>query len=78
MSKKISIIMGVYNCESTLAEALDSILEQTYTNWEMIMCDDCSTDDTVKIAEKYVREYPEKIHLLKNEQNMGLNFTLNK
>lgn len=78
MSKKISIIMGVYNCEATLAEALDSILEQTYTNWEMIMCDDCSKDDTVKIAEKYVKEYPERMRLLRNEQNMGLNFTLNK
>lgn len=78
LNKKISIIMGIYNCEETLAEAIDSILEQTYTNWELIMCDDCSTDQTARIAENYIEKYPNKIILLRNEQNMGLNYTLNK
>lgn len=36
----ISIIMGIYNCESTLDESIESILNQTYTNWKMIICDD--------------------------------------
>ena len=76
--KKISVIMGIYNCAETLEEAVNSILNQTYTNWEMIMCDDCSIDDTVRIAQMYVQKYPEKIRLLKNARNMGLNFTLNK
>lgn len=78
LGKKVSIIMGIYNCEKTLVEAIDSILEQTYTNWELIMCDDGSKDDTAKIALEYVKKYPNKIKLLLNEKNKGLNFTLNR
>lgn len=78
MSKLISVIMGIYNCGNTLAEALDSIIAQTYENWEIIMCDDGSSDNTLEVAENYVNRFPDKIHLLKNEKNMGLNFTLNK
>ena len=70
--------MGIYNCGNTLAEALDSIIAQTYENWEIIMCDDGSFDNTIEIAEQYVNKYPDKICLLKNKKNMGLNFTLNK
>ena len=77
MDKLISIIMGIYNCADTLDEAIQSILSQTYDNWEMIMCDDGSTDDTYSIAKKYVDLYPEKFILLKNEKNLGLNQTLN-
>ncbi len=78
MSKKISIIMGIYNCAVTLSEALDSILAQTYTNWNIILCDDGSTDDTYFIAQEYKNKYPDKIILLKNNRNEGLNFTLNR
>lgn len=69
--------MGIYNCEQTLSEAIDSILAQTYTNWELIMCDDGSKDNTFFIAKQYLEKYPEKVILLKNEKNMGLNYTLN-
>lgn len=74
---KISVIMGIYNCENTLPDAIESILKQTYTDWELIMCDDCSTDGTYAIAEKYQKENPEKIILIKNESNKKLAFTLN-
>ena len=74
---KISIIMGIYNCAATLTEAIDSILAQTYPHWKLIMCDDGSADNTYKIAKEYALKYPEKIILIKNEKNMGLNFTLN-
>ena len=77
MSKKISVIMGIYNCEATLAEAIDSILNQTYTNWELIMCDDGSTDGTLKVAQEYQEKYPDKIKIIRNEKNSGLNKTLN-
>ena len=77
MNKKISVLMGIYNCGTTLSEAIECILTQTYTNWEIIMCDDGSKDDTVIVAESYVNKYPDKIKLLKNEKNMGLNYTLN-
>lgn len=74
---KVSIIMGIYNCENTLSEAIESILHQTYTNWELIMCDDGSTDGTYSKAHKYVNLHPEKIILIQNEKNKGLNYTLN-
>lgn len=77
ISKKISVIMGIYNCADTLAEAIDSIFLQTYTNWELIMCDDGSTDDTYKVAEYYKSKCHQKIVLIKNDYNMGLNQTLN-
>ena len=70
--------MGIFNCSSTLSEAIDSIINQTYTNWELIMCDDGSKDETKKVAEEYVKRFPDKMKLLVNEKNMGLNFTLNK
>lgn len=75
---KVSVIMGIYNCEDTLAEAIDSILNQTYTNWELIMCDDGSTDGTYALAQEYQRKKPDKIILLKNDHNMKLSYTLNR
>ena len=54
LSKKISVIMGIYNCASTLPEAIESILNQTYSNWEIIMCDDGSSDDTFKVAQEFI------------------------
>ena len=77
MSKKISIIMGIYNCASTLGEAIDAILAQTYTNWELIMCNDGSKDNTAVVAEEYVKKHPNKIKLIHNDKNRGLNYTLN-
>lgn len=73
----ISIITGIYNCGETLPEAIGSILNQTYTNWELILCDDASTDDTLSTAENFQRKYPEKIKIIKNAYNCGLNHTLN-
>ena len=74
----ISIIMGIYNCADTLTGALDSIANQTYTDWELIMCDDGSSDKTYKVAEKYIQGHPEyKIKLLRHKKNKGLNQTLN-
>jgi len=77
-SGKISVLMGIYNCANTLPEAIDSILNQTYTNWELILCDDASTDNTYQVALKYQQKYPDKIILLKNEKNLTLAPTLNK
>ncbi|HQD92953.1 MAG TPA: glycosyltransferase family 2 protein [Bacilli bacterium] len=76
MKKKVSIIMGIYNCEKTLNKSVDSILNQTYENWELIMCDDGSTDRTYEIANEYSKR-DERIKLIKNSKNMGLAKTLN-
>lgn len=73
---KISIIMGIYNCEKTLDEAIESILNQTYKDWKLIMCDDGSIDKTYQLAERYAKKY-KNIMLIKNESNRGLNYTLN-
>ena len=70
--------MGIYNCEATLSEAIESILGQTYQEWELIMCDDGSTDATYSVAEKYTKQFSDKMILLKNSVNKGLNYTLNK
>lgn len=78
MSKKISIMMGVYNCESTLREAIDSIVAQTYTNWQFIICDDGSLDRSYEIAKKYQVSDPKRFLVIRNEKNLGLNATLNK
>ena len=77
MQKKVSIIMGIYNCADTLEEAIESILKQTYGEWELIMCDDGSQDDTYKIAMQFSKQYG-NICTFQNEKNMGLNYTLNK
>lgn len=73
---RISVLMGIYNCASTLDEALESLYTQTYQDFQIILCDDGSTDDTYIIAQKHVKTH-HNIILLKNDKNMGLNHTLN-
>lgn len=73
---KISVIMGIYNGADTMDAAIDSICNQTYTDWELIICDDCSTDETAQKAEIWCRR-DDRIKLIKNESNMGLAATLN-
>lgn len=77
MEIKVSIIMGIFNCVETLPEAIDSLLGQTFKEWELILCDDGSTDNTYSVAEEYALKYPNKIVLIRNSTNMGLNYTLN-
>ena len=74
----VSVIMGVYNCEKTIGEAIQCILDQTYTNWELILCDDGSQDDTYGVISTIRERFPEKVCVLKNDVNKGLNFTLNR
>ena len=69
--------MGIYNCAPTLQEALDSLYAQTYQDFEIIMCDDGSKDNTYQLAFENRQKHP-NIVLLRNPQNMGLNMTLNK
>lgn len=69
--------MGIYNCEKTIGESIDSIIKQSYKNWELIMCDDGSIDHTFDVAFEYTKK-DERIKVLKNHQNLGLPHTLNK
>lgn len=68
--------MGIYNCAQTLQEALDSLYAQTFQDFEIILCDDGSVDETYKVAYKNQLAHS-NIVLLKNERNLGLNQTLN-
>ncbi len=77
-NEKISVIMAIYNCASYLPDAIESILNQTYTDWELILCDDASTDQTYSIAEQYRNQYPDKIILIRNEVNRKLPYSLNR
>ena len=72
----ISILMSVYNGEKTLEKAIDSILSQSYRDFEFIICDDASSDAGAAILEKY-REKDERIVLLKHTENCGLAASLN-
>ena len=62
----ISIIMPVYNGERFLSEAIESIIAQTYENWELLAVDDGSTDNSLQIIEAYA-EKDGRIKLLKND-----------
>ena len=73
---KVSVLMGIYNCEDTLGQSIESIINQTYQNWELILCDDGSSDNTYRIAERYASK-EKRIILLRNKENKGLNTTLN-
>lgn len=75
---RVSVIMGIYNCAATLPDAIDSLLNQTYMDWELIMCDDGSSDDTFAVAQSYAQKYPARISVIRNPSNRGLNYTLNR
>lgn len=77
MGDKISVLMGIYNCADTLNEAVKSIQNQTHKNWELIMCDDGSTDETYQIASEIAKS-DSRILLVRNKSNCGLNKTLNR
>lgn len=73
----VSVIMGIYNTAKSLPQSVQSILDQTYTNWELIMCDDCSTDKTYEIAKEIASKY-DNIKVIRNEENKRLAYSLNQ
>ncbi len=66
----MSIIMPSYNCGRYLEESIRSVQAQTYTNWELIFMDDCSTDETIRIVSD-MKEKDQRIHLFSNISNLG-------
>lgn len=77
VTPSISIIMGVYNNQVTLRGAVDSVLAQTYSNFELIMCDDGSKDQSWVLMQELASN-DGRIVILKNEKNLGHPATLNK
>lgn len=77
MKPNVSVIMSVYNGESYLAETLESISNQIYQDWELIVINDCSTDSTAQILSDYALKDP-RIRVFTNETNLRLPASLNK
>lgn len=66
----VSVIMPTYNCAAFICEAVDSVLAQTLTDWELEIVDDCSTDETFEVLQPYLHKYP-NIHYYCLEKNGG-------
>ena len=73
---KISIIMASYNYADIIGEAIESVINQTYADWELIIIDDGSKDDSVEVIKKYLTDA--RIKLFVNEENLGLAKTVQK
>lgn len=73
----ISIIMPAFNAEKYISAAIESVVKQKYKNWELIIVDDASTDNTLSVIEKWMQK-DERIILYKNIKNLGVSHTRNK
>jgi len=73
---KFSVLMANYNNGSYIAEAIQSILDQTFKGWELVIVDDCSTDNSIEIIKPYLKD--ERIRLLNNKVNLGYVNTLKR
>ena len=75
----ISVVMPIYNRAEFVGEAIDSVLAQTYGNWELILADDGSTDGSIAIARDYAERFPGKIKCVAHENgaNRGISATRN-
>ncbi len=67
----------MFNSEAFISETINSVINQTYKNWELLLIDDCSTDNTIDIVEQIIAKHP-NIKLIKNETNSGAAISRNK
>ncbi len=70
----VSIIMAAYNAEKTIEQAINSVLSQTYPNFELLVIDDCSTDRTAQLVQQLAIK-DNRIRLVQNEKNSGVSYT---
>ena len=76
MNELVSVIMPSYNTAKFISETIESVLAQTYPNWELIIADDCSTDDTDAVVRPYLADG--RIRYMKNEKNSGAAVSRNR
>ncbi|MBP3803820.1 MAG: glycosyltransferase [Oribacterium sp.] len=77
-AETVSIIMPAYNAGKTIKSSIESVIAQSYVEWELLIVDDSSSDDTVKVVEAIIKEHKERdIKLLKNIRNMGVAYSRN-
>ncbi|MCX2869418.1 glycosyltransferase family 2 protein [Kluyvera cryocrescens] len=72
----VSIIMPTFNSSSTVADSIKSVLEQSYSNWELLITDDCSTDDTLGIIQSF-SDRDSRIKVFQNTENSGAGISRN-
>lgn len=77
MEEKVSVIVPNYNCEKFIEETVNSVINQTYKNWELLIVDDCSTDGSVEVIKK-LQAADGRIKLFINEKNSGAAASRNK
>lgn len=75
---RLSILIPAYNAEKFIAKTIDSVLAQTYTDWELIIVEDKSTDNSYRIIKQYEARCPEKIKAFQNDTNLGMMLNWNK
>ncbi len=75
-SPKISIIMPAYNAQAYIRQAIQSVRQQTFTDWELILVEDCSSDQTLSLIQQAAKEEP-RIHLIQNSYNLGVSQSRN-
>lgn len=73
----ISIVIPAYNASGHIGETLDSVKKQTYTNWEIILVNDCSTDHTVNLVKQFAEQVSSTIKVITNETNSGVSVSRN-
>lgn len=76
MNDLVSVIMPSYNTAKYISETIESVLTQTYTNWELIIVDDCSTDNTDEVVKPFLSD--DRIKYIKNEKNSGAAVSRNR
>ena len=76
MHDLVSIVMPSYNTGRFIKETIDSVLAQSYTMWELIIVDDCSTDNTDDVVSQYLAD--ERIRYIKNDTNSGAAVSRNR
>ena len=75
----ISIVTPVYNAAAFIRQTMEMVRAQEYTDWELILVDDCSKDNSCEVIEEYIKEKPDaRIRLIKKEKNEGAALTRNR
>ncbi len=78
---ELTVILPFYNNEKYIVKSLSSILNQSYNNWKLILVDDCSSDNSLKIAKNFLRKRKipkKKYFFILNKKNLGITKSLNK
>ncbi|MCX4187367.1 glycosyltransferase [Methylophaga sp. OBS4] len=74
---RVSVVIASYNYQQYIGEAIDSVLAQTYQDWQLVIVDDASTDDSPNIIKQYQRQHPCKIKFISLSENRGIGYVAN-